>query len=62
MSDAQIFNSSEVKSCFEDGTINLPPPQPMTNDDREIPFFMLADDAFCSSHLSDEAIQQERDD
>ncbi|XP_070184609.1 putative nuclease HARBI1 [Littorina saxatilis] len=34
MSDAQIYNASEVKECFEDGTINLPPPQPMTNDDR----------------------------
>ncbi|XP_070185252.1 putative nuclease HARBI1 [Littorina saxatilis] len=47
MSDAQIYsNASEVKECFEDGTINLPPPQPMTNDDRPIPYFMLADDAF----------------
>ena len=46
MSDAQIFNASEVKECFEDGTINLPPPQPMTNDDRPTPYFMLADDAF----------------
>ena len=46
MSDAQIFNGSELKECFEDGTINLPPPEPMTNDDRPTPYFMLADDAF----------------
>ena len=46
MSDAQIFNASELKECFEDGTINLPPPEPMTNDNRPTPYFMLADDAF----------------
>ena len=46
MSDAQIFNTSELKECFENGTINIPPPEPMPNDDRPIPYFMLADDAF----------------
>lgn len=46
MSDAQIFNDSELKECFDEGTINLPPPEPMTNDDKHFPFFMLADDAF----------------
>lgn len=46
MSDAQIFNDSELRDCFEDGTINLPPPEPMTNDDKPFPYFMLADDAF----------------
>lgn len=41
MSDAQLFNDSELKEYLEDGTINLPPPEPMTNDDKPIPYFIL---------------------
>lgn len=41
-----IYNGSELKVCFKDGTINLPPPRPITNNNRPSPYFMLADDVF----------------
>lgn len=46
MSDSQIFNASELKECIEQGMLNLPPPAPMPNDDVELPYFFLGDDAF----------------
>ena len=53
MSDAQIFNESELKECIENGTVCLPPserlPQEQEADEDgavEIPYFILGDDAF----------------
>ena len=46
MSDAQIFNVSELKECMENGTIGFPDPEPMPNDDRNTPYFIHGDDAF----------------
>ena len=46
MSDSQIFNESELKQCLEDDTINFPAPAPLPHDDRNLPFFLLGDDAF----------------
>ncbi|XP_014677580.1 PREDICTED: uncharacterized protein LOC106817429 [Priapulus caudatus] len=45
MSDAQIFNDSELNECLVDGTI-CPPADHLPNDDRDMPYFFLADDAF----------------
>ncbi|XP_014671660.1 PREDICTED: putative nuclease HARBI1 [Priapulus caudatus] len=46
MTDAMIFNESELKECLADGSIGFPQPSPLPNDDRNMPYFILADDAF----------------
>ena len=45
-SDAQIFNDSELKDVIEEGTLGLPDPEPLPGDDKNIPYFIIADDAF----------------
>ena len=45
-SDAQIFNDCELKEALEDGTIGQPVPDPLPRDDRNMPYFIVGDDAF----------------
>ncbi len=45
-SDAQIFNQCELKEAIKDGTIGFPPDDPLSDDDRPIPYFILGDDVF----------------
>ena len=41
-SDAQIYNVSELKECVEDGSLGFPDPEPLPNDNREVPYFSSA--------------------
>jgi len=44
--DAQVFNNGELKEAIEAGTLNFPPPDPIPNDDKDMPYFLVGDDAF----------------
>ena len=46
MSDAQIFNGSELKEAMDNRTIGFQPEDPLPFDDEDTPYFLLADDAF----------------
>jgi hypothetical protein len=44
--DAGIFNDSDLKRGIESGKIRLPPPEPLPGDDKDVPYFIIGDDAF----------------
>ena len=44
-SEAQIFNASQLKRRIEDGRIGFPDSAPITQGGRDVPYFILADDA-----------------
>ena len=43
---AQIFNISELRNKIEDGSVGFPEAEPIEPDDPDMPYFILADDAF----------------
>lgn len=45
-SDAGIFNHTPLERGLREGTLGLPDPEPLPGDDRDIPFFLVGDDAF----------------
>ncbi|XP_060065165.1 putative nuclease HARBI1 [Ylistrum balloti] len=45
-SDARVFSETVLKDALENGTIGLPEPEPLPNDDRLMPYFVVGDDAF----------------
>jgi len=45
-SDGGVFDYTDLKKHLEDGTAGLPPPEPLPNDDRDMPFFIVGDEAF----------------
>ena len=44
--DAQVFNEGELKEAVEAGIMNIPDADPMPNDDKDMPYFIIGDDAF----------------
>ena len=46
MLKSTFYNESELKECLEDGSIGFPDADPLPNDDRNVPYFFLEDDAF----------------
>ena len=45
-SDAQLFNSCELKQRLKSETLGVPLPEPMSNDDEDTPYFFVADETF----------------
>ena len=45
-SDAQIFNRSKLKRRIENGTLGLPPSEPLGPGGPDLHYFLLGDDAF----------------
>ena len=45
-SDAQLFNNCELKNLLGQDNLGLPPPSPLPGDDKNTPYFYIADDAF----------------
>ena len=45
-SDAQIFNRSKLKRRIENGTLGLPPPEPLGPGGADLHYFLLGDDTF----------------
>jgi len=46
-SDGGIFENTEVRECFEDGSIGLPPPSPLPGTDGPpVGYFLVGDEAF----------------
>lgn len=41
-----MFNSSELLEALEGDTLGLPPPEPLPDDDKPVPYFLIGDDAF----------------
>ena len=45
-SGAQIFNNSKLRKKIEDGTLGLPPPEPLGEGGPDLHYFLLGDNAF----------------
>lgn len=41
-----MYNDSELKEAAEDGTIGFPDADPLPNDNEDVPYFFIGDDAF----------------
>ncbi len=44
--DAQIFNNSQLSDILDSGIGPIPAPDPLPGDDRDMPYFIIGDDAF----------------
>ena len=45
-SDAQLWNESALRDAVISNTIGIPEPEPLPADDRQMPYFIIGDNAF----------------
>lgn len=45
-SDCGVFNRSRLRPALENNTMGFPDPEPLPDDDRDMPYFLIGDDAF----------------
>ena len=45
-SDGGVFGETDLKEAFEDRSIGMPEPDPLSNDDKPMPYFIVGDNAF----------------
>lgn len=46
VADGGVWANTDLAQDLERGLLDIPPPQPLPNDDEDMPFTILADDAF----------------
>lgn len=46
ISDGGVFNRCSLSKQLEDGTLKIPPPRPLPGRHKQVPFVIVADDAF----------------
>ena len=51
----ETLRCSELKECFEQDTVGVPAPEPLPHDDKDMPFFIVADDAFRARRIVENA-------
>ena len=56
-SDAQIFNCSKLKRRIENGTLGIPPPEPLGPGGPDVHYFLLGGRCLCPDALAYEALQ-----
>ena len=44
--DGGVFKDTEVRECFDDGSIGLPPPSPLPGGDTPVGYYLVGDEAF----------------
>lgn len=45
-SDCGVFNASHLRPALEEDSLGFPRPESLQGDDRDLPYFLVADDAF----------------
>ncbi len=50
-SDAQIFNDCSLKKAIERERLGVPPAEPLPHDDKNMPYYIVGDDAFALKPL-----------
>ena len=60
-SDTQIFNRSKLRKKIQNGTLGLPPPEPLGHGGPDLHYFLLEDDALVGQALQQKTTDQRRE-